>query len=252
MEHIHELMTMTRDEVEEAVKTFPVAVLPLGATEQHGHHLPMGVDIFLAEALAKQVCQETGALLLPSIPFGYSWVWRDIPGTITLQQHHVEDLIKDVAHSVARYGIKLLVLINGHDSNKTSMKYATRELVDEIDMPVVYLFYPDLDKTLSENCNSSTWHGMIHACEFETSLMLAVNERLVDMEKAVKEYPKQPDLYGKSSISLGTLSQSGVFGDATQATKEKGEKMFKQFTDKMSALVKEACEEFNIKSKYEC
>ncbi|WP_423408375.1 creatininase family protein [Heyndrickxia sp. MSNUG] len=238
-----ELITMTRDEVEAAIKEFPVAILPMGATEQHGHHLPLGVDIFLAEGVSRKLSEKTGALLLPTQPFGYSWVWRDIPGTVSLQQHHVEAVIKDVAHSVARYGIKMLVLVNGHDANNASMKYATRELADELDIPVVYLFYPNLNKVMEDICDTPTWHGMVHACEFETSLMLALKPELVEMSKAVKEYPEKPRLYGKSSISLGDLSKSGVYGDATQATKEKGEKMLDLFVTDMEQILLEAYEE---------
>lgn len=240
MNACNELIVMTRDEAAEAVDRYPVAVLPLGATEQHGHHLPIGVDIFLAEALSRRVCEQTGAILLPSVPFGYSWVWRDIPGTVSLQQHHVEAVIKDVAHSVSRYGTKLLVIINGHDANNTSMKYAARELEDELDMKVVYLFYPNMSGIVEKYCESELWHGMIHACEFETSLMLAVKPEYVQMGKAVREYPDKPNLYGKSTISLGDLSRSGVYGDATLATKEKGERMLRLFAEEMSQLVAEA------------
>lgn len=154
-----EIIKMNRDEVATAIEEFPVAILPLGATEQHGHHMPLGVDIYLAEAMSRRLSERTGALMLPAMPFGYSWVWRDIPGTVSIQQHHVESIIKDVAHSVSRYGVKLLVLVNGHDSNKTSMKYAARELMDELDMPVIYMFYPNLEQIRSEICESPTWHG---------------------------------------------------------------------------------------------
>lgn len=235
-----EILTMNRDEVDAAVKDFPVAILPLGATEQHGHHLPLGVDIYLSEGISRKLSERTGALLLPTMPFGYSWVWRDIPGTVSLQQHHVENVIKDVAHSVSRYGVKLLVLVNGHDANNASMKYAARELMDELNMPVIYLFYPNMEHIRCEYCDSPTWHGMIHACEFETSLMLALKPDLVDMDKAVREYPEKPNLYGKSTISLSDLSNSGVYGDAKLATKEKGEQMLNRFLSEMEMLIREA------------
>lgn len=240
MKKVNEILYMTRDEAAEEMKHFPVAILPIGATEQHGHHLPLGTDIILSEHISREVARKTGALLLPSMPFGYSWVWRDIPGTVSIQQDHVEAILKDVAHSVSRYGIKLLVVINGHDANNASMKYASRELEDELEMPMIYLFYPNLSQVLEENCKSPTWHGMIHACEFETSLMLAVKPEQVKMDKAVREYPTKPPLYGKSTISLGTLSKSGVYGDPTLATKEKGEKMLQIFIDDMAELIQSA------------
>src|SRR5699024_6051662 len=107
------------------------------------------------------------------------------------------------------------------------------------DMPVIYLFYPNMEKVMDQYCDSDTWHGMIHACEFETSLMLALNPELVDMSKAVREYPEKPDLYGKSTISLGDLSKSGVYGNPELATKEKGEKLLDSFLPEMEKLIME-------------
>lgn len=231
---------MTRDEVAEAIDDYPVAILPLGATEQHGHHLPLGVDVMLAEGISRRVAEETGALLLPAVSFGYSWVWRDIPGTVSIQQHHVEAIIKDVAHGVSRYGVELLVLINGHEANDASMKYAVRELQDEVSMPVVYFFYPGLAEVMAKHCESPTWHGMIHACELETSLMLALYPEHVRMDRAVAEYPERPSLYGRSTISLGDLSESGVYGDPTKATAEKGRLMLDAFVGTISENVREA------------
>ncbi|CCQ92699.1 Creatininase subfamily [[Clostridium] ultunense Esp] len=244
MKKTNEIIFMNRNEVKKRIEEFPVAILPIGATEQHGPHLPLGVDIFIATELSKRVAEKTGAVVLPTLPFGYSWVWRDISGTVSLEQHRVETVIKDVAHSVARYGIKLLVIINGHDANNTSMKYATRELEDELDLEVIYLFYPEMENVIKDVMETPTWHGMIHACEFETSLMLAVKPELVNMDLAVEEYPDKPNLYGKSTMSLGHMSKSGVYGDPTKATKEKGEKLLNIFVNNMSNCLMEAYNNF--------
>ena len=107
-------------------------------------------------------------------------------------------------------------------------------------MPVIYFFYPGLTEVMAEHCESETWHGMVHACEFETSLMLAMYPEHVQMEKAVAEYPDKPSLYGKSSVSLGDLSQSGVYGDPTKATKEKGQLMLDAFVKAISDDLGEA------------
>lgn len=238
MANKYEMIYMTRDEIEKRFKETSIAILPIGALEQHGHHLPLGTDVIIAEELSKRVCIETGALLLPAVSFGYSWVWRNIPGTISLKQHNVEEIIKDTATSLNRYGVKTLIVINGHDANNASMKYAARELEDEIGIKVIYLFYPDMNDVIEKIMESDTWHGLIHACEFETSLMLAIKPEVVHMEKAVKEYPNKPLLYGKSTISLGDLSKSGVYGDPTKATKEKGEKLLNIFTEKIVDIIK--------------
>ena len=73
---------MTWQEVEERIRKFPVAIVPVGSTEQHGYHLPMGTDIYLAETLADMAAKKTGALVYPSINFSYSWSWRDRVGKI--------------------------------------------------------------------------------------------------------------------------------------------------------------------------
>ena len=69
---------LTWPDIGERIKEVPVALVPVGATEQHGYHLPVGTDVFLAEKLAEKVSDRTGALIYPSINFGYSWVWNRI------------------------------------------------------------------------------------------------------------------------------------------------------------------------------
>lgn len=232
---------LTRDAFAERIAGFPVAILPLGATEQHGYHMPLGVDIILAEALAVRVANATGATVLPAMPFGYSWVWRDAPGTVTLATSTTENVICEVAESVARQGVKHLVLINGHEANSATMKYAARRLWDNPDIKVWRLFYPNLSEIMAEHCESPTWHGIVHACEFETSLMLAVAPELVQMDKAVSEYPEKDFGYFHGGRPMGELSESGVFGDATLGTAEKGEAMLEVFTDNMAAAIRENC-----------
>lgn len=95
----NKIINMTRDEVEKAITDFPVAILPLGATEQHGHHLPLGVDIFLADHLAELVSEKTGAVVIPPMPFGYSWVWRDIPERSLFNNIMSKQLLK-MSHTV--------------------------------------------------------------------------------------------------------------------------------------------------------
>lgn len=231
---------MTWQEVEERIRKFPVAIVPVGSTEQHGYHLPMGTDIYLAETLADMAAKKTGALVYPSINFSYSWSWRDRVGTVALRQQILQETLKDVVRSVERYGIRVLVFLNGHEANGSTLKYAVREVQDETDVKVLGMFYPGLSEIYSEYMETPTWGGMFHACEFETSLMLAAKEELVHMERAKEEYPKRPKLYGMDNTSIGDLSVSGTYGDPTCATKEKGEKMFRRFADNIAQIIWEA------------
>ena len=232
-----EIEFMTRTEVETFLAENPVMILPVGSTEQHGFHLPLGTDTILAKALAKKVAQRTNSLIIPALYYGYSWVWHKIPGTITLEQEHFKIVLKDIIKSVERYGTKLLIIINGHDANNQSLKYTVREMKYQTDMKILYFFYPKFSEIYKKYCESEIQNGLFHAEEFETSLMLAENDRLVDMTKAVKEYPEYPPLYSYTSEVLGDISKSGVFGDATAAGREKGEKMFEEFADEICKAV---------------
>ncbi len=231
---------LSRDAFADRIRKVPAVILPLGATEQHGYHLPLGVDSFLAEALAIRIAEQVGATVLPTMPFGYSWVWRDSPGTVTLKTATIENVIVETADSLSKYGVQHLFLVSGHEANCAAMKQGSRQLHDNPDISVWRLFYPDLSSVMNAHCDSESWHGIVHACEFETSLMLAVNPDLVEMDKACSEYPEHGNGYFFGARPMGELSMSGVFGDATQATAQKGEAMIDVFVEKMVRIVREA------------
>lgn len=235
----YELAYMTRPEVEEAVKKIKTVILPFGATEQHGPHLPLGTDTFLARGLAQKLAERIEALVLPEIPVGYSYVWKGIPGTVSIHQETVKILVKDVAKSLHEYGIERLIILNTHGANSSALKYAARELAGEISMEIFYFTYPALDE-VAKIAESPRWHGMVHACEIETSWLLALHPELCDMEKAVAEYPEGSEVskYHYSSLPMGVLSKSGVFGDATLATKEKGEVMLEKIIEHMEKVIR--------------
>ena len=226
----YRLQELTWPQVEERVRVCPVALLPLGSTEQHGYHLPLGTDVFLARHLAERVSDEMGSLVLPDMNFGYSWVWRDRIGTVGVRQPLLQEVLKDVVRSVERWGVRVLAIVNGHEANSATIKYAVREISDETSVKVLGCFYPGLSGQLEEHMESTTWGGMFHADEFETSLALTACSGLVNMERAVSEYPERPLLYGMDDTSIGDLSASGVYGNPCLATREKGEAMYEAFT----------------------
>lgn len=229
----YELQYMTRPEAAKALQEWRTAILPIGATEQHGPHLPLGTDTFIAEHMALLLAERIKAVVLPALSMSYSWVWRDIPGSVVLSVDTVKNTIKDVAHSLDRQGCERFILISGHGANDSAMKYAVRELADEISLRIYYFTYPGLEKLAAKHSETPRWHGMVHACEMETSWLMAIRPDLCQMEKAVTEYPPDDEayLYHNSSLPMGALSESGVFGDATKASVEKGEVMLTEMTD---------------------
>lgn len=230
----------TRTDVEQAISDLSLGILPIGSCEQHGPHLPLGTDTLLAEYLAEKISEKVPSVIFPSVEFGYSWVWKELPGTLTLSQEAFKQVVMECAESMIRMGFKRILLVNGHDSNKTALKYILRDLSEKYPtVKILNIFYPGLSEIYAKTMESKTWaDGMFHAEEFETSLMLAKDPDLVDMSKAVKEYPERPTLYGYDTSSLAFISKSGVYGDATLATREKGEHMIQAFTEKVIRLIK--------------
>ncbi len=234
--------TATWEECSAFLKRHPCAILPLGATEQHGHHLPQNTDTILAEALALAVAKGSFGLVLPPLPVGYSWVWRNFPGTLTLSLDTFRSVVKDIARSLDRSGCRALLIITAHGANVQPLKYTVRELADEIALKILHVFYPDLTDILCD-ASSPMWQPMnFHADEFETALMLYLRPDLVRTEKAVKEYPPRSLDYEHSSLEMGALSQSGVFGDPTVATAEKGERWFQACAERIAKMWREFLE----------
>lgn len=227
------LENMTRFEAEQALKERDMVIWPIGATEQHGPHLPLGTDNFIARELAERLARRMNGAVLPVLPLGYSWVWRNNPGSITLSMGTLQAVIKDVVHSLDRFGVRRLVIISGHGANTGPLKYVTRDLLDEVKMDILYFVYPGVAEAAKEIAESPVWGGMFHSCEVETSMLLAVRPDLVRMEKAVREYPPIPARYGQAALPIGDISVSGVFGDATLATAEKGRRLLQAWEDAM-------------------
>ena len=236
-----EVQYMTRPEIKEHIKNNGRAILPIGSTEQHGPHLPLGTDTMIAREMALRLAKRLEAVVYPPIPLGYTWVWRDIPGNLFVSIDHLKGMLKDIIRNLDRNHLKELIIVNAHGANDSSIKYAIRELKDELELKVYYFTYPALDK-LKDEMDSKLWHGMLHAEEIETSMILAIDEDLCDMDKAVSEYPADDISYNyhNSNLPMGALSESGVFGDATKASKEKGEVMFKITVDHMQKIIEES------------
>ena len=217
-----EASSATLPDIRDFAARCPFAILPVGSTEQHGPHLPLATDTMIAERIALETARRSLGLVLPAIPVGYAWVWRDVPGTLTLRFDTYMRCVRDVAESLERWGIKALFLISGHGSNPQPIKHAVRELIhDRLGIRVLYDVYAGIDQMLTE-AESQRWHTEIHAEEIETSMMLAIAPALVRMELAEPDYPPVPPDYGKSELSMGHLMRSGVFGDPRQASAEKG------------------------------
>jgi creatinine amidohydrolase len=214
-----------------------IAVLPVAAVEQHGPHLPLGVDAMIMEGciarVASRLPKDLDAVFLPMQSVGVSLEHRDFPGTLWLSQDTASRLLLDIAESVTRAGVKKLVLMNSHGGNSALISTVALELRARFGLFAATCSwarfgYPDGLFSAQEQR-----HG-IHGGEIETSLMLAFRPELVDMGRARNFLPATLDferdfawLRADRPAGFGWLTQdlspSGAMGDASRATADKGE-----------------------------
>jgi creatinine amidohydrolase len=215
------------------------ALLPVGAVEAHGPHLPLGTDNLLAERLARRVAEQTGALQLPVIAYGQVWSLRRFPGSLNISNDTLIRLIVDIGRSLHFQGFRILAVINGHLGNNPALKEAARILYDEIrELKVYHFFYPGTRDVIREVRETPAAHTTyFHACELETSYMLYLAEEYVDMERAVRDVPKFTEEADVTPTPWEEITETAVLGDATLATKEKGKKVIDAAVARMVELL---------------
>ncbi|MFC7045112.1 creatininase family protein [Halobacteriaceae archaeon GCM10025711] len=236
---------LTWPEINEAVEDERMVLVPVGATEDHGPHLPLDVDRVIAGTVCERTAEDReDTLLFPTVDHGYLPHHMDFPGGITIGHQTFVDYMIDVCVSLAHHGFTKILLVNGHGSNHHLLDLVTRQ---------VMLQYPDV------HCGMLSWwqieevreearglrdagpQGTAHAGEMETSIYMYLHPDRVREGEAVRDvsYPESThfnalDLAGETRpedstpVTMlewwSTISETGVMGDATVATPEKGER----------------------------
>lgn len=213
-------------------------LLPFGAYEQHGPHLPLATDTVMASALARRIAERVGGLLLPAVAYGETSGNAGFPGTVSLSFDTVRAITLDMCAALHRHGARHLIVVNGDFGNQAPLRLAAREARDRLGLPVLLVDYPGLAETAAAVCETQpAGPGFFHADEVETSVMLAAAPATVRPERAVAEYPAFPPTYPALPAGLDTLSASGVFGDPTTATAAKGRLLLAGLTEAAVTLV---------------
>jgi creatinine amidohydrolase len=234
---------LTWPEMREAIARQPVVLLPFGAVEDHGPHLPLNTDNVIVETICLEAAHRAPGemLVMPLVPYGLDEHHMDFPGTVSVDMRTLLDCIAAVAGSAANHGFTHILVVNGHGSNAPVADLAARRVVLETGV-VCGAMSPNaaIDPTLAEPTLSqmrrSEPGGMAHAGEYETAMMLHLRPDLVQMEKAIREMGQLQfdyfnwDLPEPSILSWqdwwSRMSESGVCGDPTVATAEFGRALF--------------------------
>lgn len=241
---------MTWRDVAAATAETSTLLLPVGATEQHGHHLPLGVDTRMPTALAERVAERVPALVAPAIPYGVSSHHTFKPGTFSVGSETFRRYVRDVARSAADWGIEHVLLVNGHYlAQDPELEIVVRDLREDgiraFHVPLIDVF---ADAAAEVRDSDVTFH----ASEFETSLMLELFPDQVRMDEAEAVDPPAESLPLTAYDALGDnrvgwaltaddmdgLTPTGNLGDPTSATREKGRALADETVENVVTLVR--------------
>lgn len=247
---------LTWPEINDAVDLGKVCILPCGAVEQHGHHLPLDVDLVCPGGIARGAGQALAdkILVLPTICYGYTGHVMDFPGTINSNYMTFMEHVLDVTRSLAYHGFKKIILLNGHGSNMPNLDLVARRTNLETDAECLVIAWWNLltvDKKFLPSWRESKFPGgCAHACELETSLYLYLDEDNVRKDKIKSDVisfneEQSPfnwvDLFaaGPATVISWTSSYtgSGVLGEAALATKAKGERVYHEAVKQLCSFV---------------
>lgn len=237
-------MELTSDRLPEAVKECEgLCLLPFGAIERHGSHLPVGTDQITADAVARAAAEKEPAVVFPSCYFGKIFTAKPFPGTVALTRRLLLPLLEAVIDEIARNGFDKVLICNGHGGNTSLLHFFLRTLLDE--RPPVRRVVYSTDYYVLEEGPRQRWHQMRgsdyggHADEMETSMMLHMRADLVRMEAMTSvEDGLSRDRTGhlpglSTSITWYADHPTHYAGDARAATAEKGEFLFNACVEKV-------------------
>ncbi|MDE0303308.1 MAG: creatininase family protein [Albidovulum sp.] len=243
-------------EVEELLERDPVVIVPVGAFEQHGLHLPIMVDAHLVGVVAEAAAARTSndgrrVVVTPVVWTGYSPHHLDFPGTVTLDDAIFSEVVGQVVRSLAAHQFRRILILNGHGGNANLLKNLVQSLRYEHGINAAFACYWDFALKELAEWRESKSGGIMHACEMETSLMLASRPDLPQMGRARDHFLERSKYFANDLLSGGPvsaaasfkeLSPTGVIGAPTLATRERGKELMDAIVSAVAAFLEEFAE----------
>ncbi|WP_306204504.1 creatininase family protein [Actinoplanes sp. RD1] len=216
-------------------------IIPIGAIEQHGPHLPLSVDTTIVTAVAEAVSAQTGVPVIPTLSYGVSASHGDFPGTIALRPETVIAMMEDIIDSLHASGIRQFVIISGHIWNSGSLDVTAEKLrVRHKDSRIRSIGYVTMYPGPEVDGHVTYGRGLMHANFFETSVMLHLRPDLVRMDRAVSHQ----DVDSFWDYRMDQVSETGVWGrDVQTANAEHGKAEFDRCVSTTAAAVSKAVRE---------
>jgi len=242
------LFEMTWEEVSEALEKTDIILISVGATEQHGPHLPLGTDVIQAREILRRAAEKLDdegitVVVGPFITMGLSSYHMDFPGSVTLTPSTLSGLIKDVCRSMYRHGFRKFLLKISHGGNRNIVQVVAQELQDELaDVKMISVYPYPVSYTIHEEILTSKGVGDGHGGEAETSRILAIHPSLVKLDRAKPspgaEHGGAGTVYAPIR-SMKLRTEFGSIGYPNHATKEKGDRVLEVMADFIRDVVKE-------------
>ena len=225
------LHEMSWPEVAELLNRTDLVIVPTGAIEAYGTHLPIGSDSIVAVKVAQRIAEETQVAVAPLLPVGHSEPLLSFPGTLSLRTESLTMLMEDVCRCLIKHGFRRILFLNTHLGNVHCISTVAENLKKTGTVFAQIDWWRFLARIMPfEEDAERIPHG--HASDVGTSVLLALQPDLVRMNYAKKEIPK-PSVYTEypwaiTYPDLEGISVSGVIGDPSEASSEKGERIIQE------------------------
>ncbi|MBN2982481.1 MULTISPECIES: creatininase family protein [Cohnella] len=246
MPSAYELTQMTWPEVEQALKTVKIAIIPLGAHEQHGPHLAESCDAVLAEEMGRRLAERLypEAIVTPTVNMGVSPHHLRFPGTLSLEPATLLAILRDMTASLKRHGICNVLVLNSHGGNQAALAVASDTLPRELGVNFYYAKTTASAKDVMERRIESKLYG--HSCEREVSEALYLAPHLVRLDRLAKGDIREgkwrklrPGNPLQGYYYYEEMTGNGCIGDATKASRELGEELVETALDRLAEAVRD-------------
>lgn len=243
------LAECTNPEVEAFLRQSKTILVPVGATEQHGPHAPLCTDTLLATEVSVRIAHRIEALVAPGIPYGVSGDHKGFAGLAYVSVSTLTGLVQDLTRSLTEAGFREIIFVNGHYTNVIALSAAIAEIGDNLPEGAVVFPFNYWDALPLDQRERYLGADVgLHANIGETSAVLAVDESLVDLEQAVREYPDFPTPPSPAVVAAfffsgrGTTyraTRSGTWGDPRESTAERGRVYLDQIVESAVQFIHE-------------
>ncbi len=227
------LLTISMDKFASFIERSDTVLIPVGTVEAHGHHLPLGTDVLIPNQIAEAVDARMGdrILLAPEVNYGHSWYLSIYPGTVDISSETLVNYLFEIGKGFLKWGFQNIIFLNGHGGNNPALTIVSEKLAAQGAKVAIINWWIDFRQEILEICE-----GQGHAGEDETSVIMAIDEGLVDKAKTRAHWVQLVANVTTKEIAR-TVYPDALSGDARLAAKEKGDRILDVVVETMVELI---------------